>query len=546
MISTRVASRLTDRSECPLQPVVVLRGDCEITCASWVTSTTAAANNRAQSREHQRSASSAAATAATILCAGDSRGVATLWDLSIRRPLAQFSVPYETVPGDPAGLRIPPLTEDSEHARGLLRCQAYLVSAPDKAGSKQSRDKDIASFIVLTQGRNQLVRVWDVAQHRCPGRRRCTSATLGDLKGRDNGNNSDDTDDDESDDSSDDVCSDDGRYTDVSLRHSMWVPQFGFCPFAALPVTHVSSAAAPPGASPELASPVSSPFHLIVSIPGDNDGMAMCYTLACPSAGLGKTAQGNAETLSQQQQPLRWGRVRSRAVNPGCGLTCGQMMHQRLLRVHDAVHLAACFESGHFALCDVDRGVRCIAFRAFPDPATACALHVVGAASSSSDNDSAQALDLYLASAEGFVHGYRLEASAATAAAVQGPKEDGQHHGEVGAAIPTSETPALEFLVAAPRWELKFPKGVGALALSPAGRLLALGGWDSTIRLYDTQHATIVSVLSHHSASVADLCFADPGKRATSSAAIQSFVSTSNDSTIAVWELPALMAFASC
>jgi WD40 repeat protein len=72
-------------------------------------------------------------------------------------------------------------------------------------------------------------------------------------------------------------------------------------------------------------------------------------------------------------------------------------------------------------------------------------------------------------------------------------------------------------------------KGIRAVAISPSGKLVAIGGLDQEVRLLDLATGHECAVLEGHCSEVLDVCFSSDGKV---------LVSRSNDEEIRLWRLP--------
>eukprot|EP01065_Artemidia_motanka_P046203 TRINITY_DN6949_c0_g3_i1.p1 TRINITY_DN6949_c0_g3~~TRINITY_DN6949_c0_g3_i1.p1 ORF type:complete len:444 (+),score=116.47 TRINITY_DN6949_c0_g3_i1:61-1332(+) len=102
-----------------------------------------------------------------------------------------------------------------------------------------------------------------------------------------------------------------------------------------------------------------------------------------------------------------------------------------------------------------------------------------------------------------------------------------------GATLDGSATPKMKSLGAV---TLPAP-GVAAVAFRPGDpRVAAAACWDRMLRLVDVRKRTVLAVLSHHSGTVSDCCFARIPRRASEGHATL-LVSTAADTTIALWDV---------
>lgn len=75
--------------------------------------------------------------------------------------------------------------------------------------------------------------------------------------------------------------------------------------------------------------------------------------------------------------------------------------------------------------------------------------------------------------------------------------------------------------------QLKNP-GIGAVAIRHDSKIVASGGWDKQLRVYDYRRRKQLAVLKYHRGGVLDVCFQQR---------TQQLASASKDGSIAVWSI---------
>ena len=98
--------------------------------------------------------------------------------------------------------------------------------------------------------------------------------------------------------------------------------------------------------------------------------------------------------------------------------------------------------------------------------------------------------------------------------------------------IPPQVEQALHHAILASRARLTIDTDQGevyALAFNPDGKVLATGGGDGKVRLWDSASGQLIKELGSHSATVVDLAFNPDGTR---------IVTSSEDQTVKIWDIP--------
>lgn len=222
--------------------------------------------------------------------------------------------------------------------------------------------------------------------------------------------------------------------------------------------------------------------------------------------------------------------------------------------------LCSAFESGHVTLCGLDWAPPRVqarvlaAVRAFPEAAMTCLLARRGGAAGEEAGEEAEEQDgdcVIATSAEGSVQCFRLAPCRPT------PQQQRQQ------SLPLPLELSLQ-----PCWSAALPKGIGSACA--AGRLLVLGCWDGSLRLYDlpgrrrrpgastdaAAAAALVSVLPLHTPEAVNSVSAAPSQAVAAQArfafdprrhrphadahgggGVHVFASASKDGRVAVWRV---------